>query len=144
MGFQFRKSKSFGPFRITVSKSGISTSVGIKGLRVTKTADGRVKTTASIPGTGIRYTKDITQRNDSSPQRYASSPVREEIAQTPPPEATLENAAEFVRRSGLATVADLQREFGIGYTAAAKLMDQLHAAGIVGPYNGGKPREVLF
>lgn len=144
MGFQFRKSKSFGPFRVTVSKSGISTSVGIKGLRVTKTADGRVKTTASIPGTGIRYTKDITKRNDNSPKRNERETVREEIAQTPPPEATLENAAAFVRSAGAASVADLQREFGIGYTAAAKLMDQLHAAGVVGPYNGGKPREVLF
>lgn len=36
MGFRFRKSKNFGPFRISVSKSGIGWSVGTKGIRYTK------------------------------------------------------------------------------------------------------------
>ena len=58
MGFRFRKSKKIGPFRITMSKSGISYSAGVKGFRVTKTASGRVRTTASIPGTGISYVKE--------------------------------------------------------------------------------------
>lgn len=58
MGLRFRKSKKFGPVRITLSKTGISSSVGVKGFRVTKTASGRVRTTASIPGTGISYVKE--------------------------------------------------------------------------------------
>lgn len=60
MGIRFRKSKNIGPFRFTLSKSGISTSVGVKGFRVTKTASGRVRTTASIPGTGISYIKETS------------------------------------------------------------------------------------
>ena len=36
MGFNYRKSKKIGPFRVTASKSGISTSVGGKGYRVTR------------------------------------------------------------------------------------------------------------
>lgn len=55
MGFRFRKSFKVGPFRTTVSKSGISTSFGIKGARITKTANGRTCITAGIPGTGINY-----------------------------------------------------------------------------------------
>ncbi len=55
MGFRFRKSKNFGPFRINVSKSGIGWSVGGKGFRYTKRADGKTQTTTSIPGTGISY-----------------------------------------------------------------------------------------
>lgn len=55
MGFRFRKSKNFGPFRINVSKSGIGWSVGTKGLRYTKRADGKRQTTLSVPGTGISY-----------------------------------------------------------------------------------------
>lgn len=55
MGFRFRKSKSFGPFRINVSKSGIGWSVGTKGARYTHRADGKKQTTLSIPGTGISY-----------------------------------------------------------------------------------------
>lgn len=62
MGLRFRKSKNFGPFRINFSKSGIGYSVGGKGFRVTKTADGRVRQTASIPGTGISYVTETKRR----------------------------------------------------------------------------------
>lgn len=57
MSVRFRKSKKIGPLRVTLSKSGVSTSIGTKGARVTRRADGRVQTTASIPGTGVSYTK---------------------------------------------------------------------------------------
>jgi S-DNA-T family DNA segregation ATPase FtsK/SpoIIIE len=32
---------------------------------------------------------------------------------------------------------------GIGYGRAARIIDQLHAAGVLGPPNGSKPREIL-
>ena len=56
MGFRYRKTFKAGPFRMTVSNKGVSSSVGVKGARVTKRADGKVQTTASIPGTGMSYT----------------------------------------------------------------------------------------
>ncbi|MDR1880366.1 MAG: hypothetical protein LBQ78_05485, partial [Tannerellaceae bacterium] len=37
----------------------------------------------------------------------------------------------------------IQRKFSIGYNRAGRLMDQLEAAGIVGPIEGSKPRQVL-
>lgn len=40
MGMRFRKSKSFGPVRVTISKSGVGYSIGSKGFRVTKKAGG--------------------------------------------------------------------------------------------------------
>lgn len=55
MGFRFRKSLKLGPFRATLSKSGVSTSVGVKGYRVTKLANGKTMKTASIPGTGVSH-----------------------------------------------------------------------------------------
>lgn len=61
MGFRFRKSKSFGPFRVNFSKSGIGYSVGGKGFRITKTAKGTIRQTASIPGTGISYVKETRE-----------------------------------------------------------------------------------
>jgi S-DNA-T family DNA segregation ATPase FtsK/SpoIIIE len=38
----------------------------------------------------------------------------------------------------------LQRRLGIGYGRAARIIDQLHDAGILGPPNGSKPREVMI
>lgn len=58
MGFRFKKSIKAGPFKATISKSGIGYSVGGKGFRVTKKAGGGVRKTASIPGTGISYVSD--------------------------------------------------------------------------------------
>lgn len=59
MGWNFRKSTKIGPFRFTTSKSGTSVSVGTKGYRVTRQANGAVRKTYSIPGTGISYTKTV-------------------------------------------------------------------------------------
>ena len=42
-----------------------------------------------------------------------------------------------------ASTSSLQRRFSIGYNKAGKIMDQLEAAGIVGPADGQKPRAVL-
>lgn len=58
MGLRFRKSISKGPFRVNFSKSGIGYSVGGKGVRFTKTANGRNRSTFSIPGTGISYVSE--------------------------------------------------------------------------------------
>ena len=43
-----------------------------------------------------------------------------------------------------ASVSMLQRRFRIGYTRAARLIDEMEARGIVGPYEGSKPRAVFM
>ena len=56
MGFRFRKSINLGGgFKVNLSKSGVGYSWGTKGVRFTKTAKGRKRTTLSVPGTGISY-----------------------------------------------------------------------------------------
>ncbi len=72
MGVRFRKSVNFGPFRINFSKSGIGASFGVKGYRVTKTATGRTRTTASIPGTGISYVEETKIKENSPPRKGAA------------------------------------------------------------------------
>ncbi|MBR4037132.1 MAG: DNA translocase FtsK 4TM domain-containing protein [Tidjanibacter sp.] len=51
--------------------------------------------------------------------------------------------ANFVVQHQQGSTSYIQRRFTIGYTRAARIMDQLESAGIVGPVDGGKPREVL-
>ena len=53
MAWNFRRSVKFGPVRLNFSKSGIGTSVGVRGFRVGRDAKGRTYTASSIPGTGI-------------------------------------------------------------------------------------------
>lgn len=55
-----------------------------------------------------------------------------------------EPAVELVVEMGTASVSMLQRRFRIGYTRAARLIDEMEARGVVGPYEGSKPREVLI
>jgi DNA segregation ATPase FtsK/SpoIIIE, S-DNA-T family len=53
-------------------------------------------------------------------------------------------AVDLVVRTGQASISLLQRRFRIGYTRAARLIDDLERKGIVGPFEGSKPREVLI
>lgn len=69
MGLRYRKSVRLGPFRATVSKSGVSYSAGVKGARITKRANGRVQTTLSVPKTGASYTTTQHSRKSAVTQR---------------------------------------------------------------------------
>ena len=53
-------------------------------------------------------------------------------------------AVELVVRTGQASISLLQRRFRIGYTRAARLIDDLERKGVVGQYEGSKPREVII
>ncbi len=54
-----------------------------------------------------------------------------------------DDCARFVVQNSTASTSSLQRRFGIGYNKAGKIMDQMEAAGIVGPADGQRPRNVL-
>ncbi|HEV3231476.1 MAG TPA: DNA translocase FtsK 4TM domain-containing protein [Candidatus Dormibacteraeota bacterium] len=55
-----------------------------------------------------------------------------------------ERAARIVASEGRAATSLLQRKLSIGYTRAARIIDQLAEHGVVGPYEGSKSREVLM
>lgn len=69
MGFRFRKRiKLFPGVWFNLSKSGVSTSVGTKGLTVNLKGD-KTKTTASLPGTGLSYSETAGSNDDPAPRR---------------------------------------------------------------------------
>jgi hypothetical protein len=67
MGFSFRRSSSFGPFRLNFSKSGIGASVGVKGARVTFSPRG--KTYITVGGGGFSYRQNLSSGNRPSTPR---------------------------------------------------------------------------
>ncbi|MCS7461833.1 DNA translocase FtsK [Paenibacillus doosanensis] len=54
-----------------------------------------------------------------------------------------DQAVQIILEAKQASVSLLQRRMRVGYTRAARLIDSMEAKGIVGPYEGSKPREVL-
>jgi S-DNA-T family DNA segregation ATPase FtsK/SpoIIIE len=58
-------------------------------------------------------------------------------------DALFRQAAEICMQHNQGSTSLLQRRLRIGYGRAARIIDQLHTAGILGPPDGSKPREVL-
>jgi S-DNA-T family DNA segregation ATPase FtsK/SpoIIIE len=53
-------------------------------------------------------------------------------------------AATLVVQTGEASISKIQRRFRVGYARAARLIDTMEVLGIIGPYEGSKPRKVLM
>jgi S-DNA-T family DNA segregation ATPase FtsK/SpoIIIE len=54
-----------------------------------------------------------------------------------------DTAAKLVIETGQASVSIIQRRLRLGYTRAARLIDMMEQEGLVGPYVGSKPRDIL-
>lgn len=62
----------------------------------------------------------------------------------PEGDTLLEQAIAVVVEAGLASTSLLQRRLKVGYARAARLVDEMEEKGIVGPFEGSKPRKVLL
>ncbi len=62
----------------------------------------------------------------------------------PEDDPMLENAIRVVVEMGQASTSMLQRRLKLGYGRASRIVDEMEARGIVGPYEGAKPRKVLI
>ena len=68
MGFRFRRSQSFGAFRLNFSTSGVGMSVGAGGFRLGLSSNGQLYNTINIPNTGLTYHSNLLRsRNTSQP-----------------------------------------------------------------------------
>lgn len=79
------------------------------------------------------YLIDIKE-SGGGPNAVGSADDRDELFQ---------DAVNIVVREGKASTSMLQRHLKIGYNRAARIVDDLEAAGIIGPADGARPREIL-
>jgi S-DNA-T family DNA segregation ATPase FtsK/SpoIIIE len=84
------------------------------------------------------YNAKITEMMNSSPGAQSSPGTSSDI------DSYFTDAGKFIIDKDKASIGMLQRAFKIGFNRAARIMDQLSEAGVVGPEEGTKPRKVLM
>ncbi|AYC29293.1 FtsK/SpoIIIE family DNA translocase [Paenisporosarcina cavernae] len=72
------------------------------------------------------------------PDEVVDAPVQEDL------DEYYDDAVQLVTDMQTASVSLIQRRFRVGYSRAARLIDQMELNGVVGPYEGSKPRQVLI
>lgn len=88
----------------------------------------------------VQYTEEVTSQDVSVPTRVGGFAVKGSAEARDP---LFDQAVEIVFQDGKGSASLLQRRLSIGYARAARILDELHQAGIVGPSEGSKPREVI-
>jgi S-DNA-T family DNA segregation ATPase FtsK/SpoIIIE len=86
----------------------------------------------------VEYVSEILEKHQS-PEEQAQE-VLEDISE----DNLVEQAIRVVVQYQKGSASFLQRRLNIGFNRAARLLDELEVAGVVGPANGSKPRDVLI
>ncbi len=89
----------------------------------------------------VHYTEEVTEQDVST--THASGGMYKPGGGSESADPLFAQALELVYQDGKASASFLQRRLKVGYSRAARLIDQLHEAGYVGPADGSKPRELL-
>ena len=93
-------------------------------------------------GTGTNYNEEITKQVNSGMTSGVNGSAGSSAADDK--DAYFVDAGKFVIEKDKASIGMLQRVFKIGFNRAARIMDQLAEAGVVGEEEGTKPRKVLM
>ncbi len=91
----------------------------------------------------VSYSEEVTEQVNSSAAGNLQS-AGGDASGANSQDAYFEEAGKFIIEKEKASIGMLQRMFRIGFNRAARIMDQLCEAGVVGPEEGTKPRKVLM
>ena len=111
-----------------------------KRLQAAYLSDSEIKKVVSFikqAGGGANYNDDVVERQKVHGIAGIGMGQGEE-------DDLFEEAKEIIINSGKASASYLQRRLQIGYARAARILDALEDAGVIGPGQGAKPREVLI
>ncbi len=98
-------------------------------------------------GGEANYSNDVIkeiEQNVQAREKGSKSGVMTDPAPEDDADEMLPAAIDVVVETGMASVSMLQRRLKLGYSRAARLVDQMQDRGIVGPFEGSKPRQVLI
>ena len=93
---------------------------------------------------GPSYNEEVTKHIDTAPVPGAKNDSNTAHGGAPEQDEFFVEAARFIIEKDKASIGLLQRMFRIGFNRAARIMDQLSDAGVVGPEEGTKPRQILM
>jgi S-DNA-T family DNA segregation ATPase FtsK/SpoIIIE len=88
--------------------------------------------------TSATYDEDVVENIEKADKKGSDSDMENEV------DELLPAAIDLVVEAGQASVSYLQRKLKLGYGRAARIVDQMELRGIVGPFEGSKPRAVLI
>lgn len=93
----------------------------------------------------LNVVEHIKKESQASYDEKAMETVEEKskVAEIDDEDELLDEATRIIIEENTASVSLLQRKLRIGYARAGRIIDQLETKGIVGPYEGSKPRKVL-
>ena len=87
------------------------------------------------------YNDEITRQPVNSPNSTSKNIM---VSDGEERDAMFDDAIKLIQETGKASASLMQRRLKLGYARAARVLDELEAAGIVGPVNGAKAREILI
>lgn len=90
-------------------------------------------------GVSPEYTEEVTTKYHATTVGGSGTELADENL-----DSLFEEAVRLVCQHGKAAASLFQRRMSIGYARAARILDQLEKAGVVGPQDASKPREVLI
>ena len=93
----------------------------------------------------LNVVEHIKQETNADYNQEAIETVEEnsQVKEVDDEDELVDQATKIIIDENTASVSLLQRKLRVGYARAGRIIDQLEAKGVVGPYEGSKPRKVL-
>jgi len=126
--------KLLGRGDMLYSPLGVNKALRVQGCLVTDDEVQRV----------ITHWKGLGRPEYLDPEHLFAETTLKNEESNGPDDVLFIDAGQLFIRTGIASVSFLQRKLKLGYTRAARLMDMLQEQGVVGAYEGSKPRQVLL
>ncbi len=130
--------KLLGKGDMLFSPSGYPKPIRVQGAFISDKEVGRVVEFLKAQGLKVQYNDNITREINCGPKSLRDANKGQDR------DEYFEDAGKFIIEKNKASIGMLQRVYKVGFNRAARIMDQLSEAGVVGPEEGTKPRQILM